>query len=473
MSNCNVSKNKAQHQYILNLGSCYGDITLSYNTNPDDSTYAVPCRITILYKGQVFSNGFIGDPMFDNELLSKGLPAVSDTTTTGSIVFLKDNTDEETARLIIDTPLLNSSATVSLDCPICDGSDTGTGFTALCTQCREPVDCPVEASTDFLRTPGFKDGEQSTRINLDFGDGIVAVGFGGIPIDTTNLGESDTIVKRLESVEAPIQGTLNIPEVNTIPDQTTTPIQIVDLSLRSLDPVTTPFGMMDIYVGLDRSVPFIKGPSGEYMSGSGGSMSIAYDGTYTGGIWSSKFNVHVVFVAVPVGSAQSREPELVESSPGEFVFINGEPDLVRNLISENCPCIQNLIDNPPDPPIDPDSTEGHPCEGVDPACIPYLKEGFGAKDEVWKKVPEAENPALSHYIVTEDNPRVSSVGTNNCNFFIDAQAVHDAGAGVTHGVDGSRNTTTIPSSGSGLFSLSHGYTYAFDNISRKWIRVQK
>jgi hypothetical protein len=365
---------------------------------------------------------------------------------------------------------------VQLLCPTCDGSDSGSEFTALCAQCRDGTPCAIEASTDFLRTPGFKDGEPSTRINLDFDGNIIPTAFGGLPIDTVNLGESDTIVKRLNSVKAPIQESLLVPEPDTIPNDTTTTIQIADLSLKTIDPVDIPgVGPVDIYVGLDRSVPFITGPNGEYLSGSGGAMSIAYDETYLGGIWSSNFNVHVVFVAVPQGSIpSSREPELVETAPGQYIFVGGESDLVQNLISQNCPCIQNLIDNPPETPLDPDSSEGHPCEGVDEGCIPYFKEGFTADNEPWKKTPSSEIPGQNHYLVSENNEKVSKYGTNDCNFFIESQAVHDAGEGITHGVDGAREITTIPISGSGSgLSLGHLFTYKYDELNGKWVKVPK
>jgi hypothetical protein len=476
MTNCNISKNKAQHQYVLNLGICNGEISLAYNVNPENNETAIPARINILYKGQTYTTGFVGDSLFDHELLARGLPVVSSSASSGHLTFNKENFGEESALLVIDTPLINSSVSAQLLCPTCDGSDSGSDFSALCAQCREGIDCDIEASTDFLRTPGFKDGEESTRINLQFGETIVPTAFGGLPIDTVNLGESDTIVKRLNSVKCPIQESLLVPETTTIPDDTTTTIQIADLSLKSIDPVDIPgFGLADMYVGLDRSVPFITGPNGEYLSGSGGSMSIAYDETYLGGIWSSNFNVHVVFVAVPQGSIPaSREPELVETNPGQYIFVGGEPDLVRNLISENCPCIQNLIDNPPETPLDPDSTEGHPCEGVDPACIPFFKEEFKAQNEPWTKTPSSELPGQNHYLVTENNEKVSEYGTNDCNFFIEGQAVHDAGEGITHGVDGSRETTTIGISGSGSAGvLSHSFTYKYDNVNGKWVKIPK
>lgn len=470
MSNCNLSRNKAQHQYILDLGDCAGTISLLYDINPENATSTVPCKVTILYKDEIYTTNFIGDALFNDELLSKGLPVVSSSVSSGVLSFIKDNYAPETARLIIDTPLNNSSVNINLDCPICDvGSDSGTdtNLTTLCVQCRDTSECDIEAGTDFLRTPGFKEGEPSTLINLDFGNGITPVSFGGIPIDSTNLGESDTIVKRILSVKAPVQATLIAPDVSTTPDDTTTSIQIMDLSLKSLEPINTPDGPMDIYVGIDRAIPFQQNPNGAYEAGSGGSMSIAYDNTFTGGIWSSNFNVNVVFVAVPAGSQAAREPQLDEVSPGEFVFIGGEANLVRNLISENCPCIQNLIDNPPNTPIDP---SGHPCAGVDPGCVPYFKEEFKAENETWKKNPEeTESISTAHYIVNVDNPKVTEYGTNDCNFFIDAQAVHDAGEGVTHGVDGARNTTTILSGGSG--GALSAFRYEFDPINKKWVKI--
>jgi hypothetical protein len=475
MTNCNVSKNKAQHEYILNLGICTGNINLSYNANPENNDTIIPSRITVIYNEQSYTTGFVGDTLFNDELLARGLPVVSSSIASGLLSFNKANFGEETARLIIDTPLVNGVVSVQLLCPTCDGSDSGSDFTALCAQCRDGINCPIEASTDFLRTPGFKDGETSTMINLDFNGTIVPTAFGGLPINSSNLGESDTIVKRLSAVSAPIQSVLSIPDTSTIPDETTTPIQIADLSLKTLNPISTPGGSLDVYVGLDRSVPFVSGANGEYLSGSGGSMSIAYDETYLGGIWSSQFNVHVVFVAVPEGFVDSsREPELVETSPGQFIFVGGEPNLVRNLISERCPCIQNLIDNPPATPLDPNSSEGHPCEGVDEGCIPYFKEGFKAQEEPWKKVPTSEDPALAHYLVTENNAQVAEYGTNDCNFFIDAQAVHDAGEGITHGVDGSREVTTLEiSGGSGLGLSNNQFTYQYDNINNKWIKINK
>lgn len=472
MTNCNVSKNKAQHQYVLNLGVCSGDISLTYDVNPNNENVVVPARVQVLYKGQTYSTGFIGDLLFNDELLARGLPVITGSVSSGTLSFNKENYGEETARLIIDTPLLNSTVSLQLVCPVCDGSDTGNDFSALCAQCREGIDCDIEASTDFLRTPGFKEGEASTRINLMFGVHIVPTAFGGLPIDSANLGESDTIVKRLNSVKCPIQETLPIPETSTIPDDTTTTIQIAGLSVKTLDPADIPgVGLMDIYAGLDRSVPFITGPNGEYLSGSGGSMSIAYDDTFLGGIWSSNFNVHVVFVAVPPDSVSSREPELVETSPGSYVFVGGESDLIRNLISENCPCIQNLIDNPPETPLDPNSSEGHPCEGEDPACIPFFKEGFKAMDEPWKKTP-APVSGLNHYLVTENNEQVSEYGTNDCNFFIEGQAVHDAGEGITHGVDGAREVTTLLSGGSGTI-LKDASTYKYDEVKQQWVKVSK
>jgi hypothetical protein len=482
MNQCDkFSRNKSKHEYILNLGSCPGTVTMDiFLKNELEEWHDIPCRATILYKGESYTTGFVGNPSYNSDLVSLGLPEVQTEIyyVPGSeggtfIAFEKTSDIEDTAKLIIETPLFNSSVSATLNCPICgDDSDVSDKVSVLCAGCRDNTDCPVEASTDFLRTPGFKDGEQSTTINLQLSeDTIIPISFGGLPIDSQNLGESDTIVARLNDVACGVSDSLPVPDTSTIPDDTTTAIQIVDLSLKSISTVTIGPNEFDVYVGLDKTVPLILGSEGEYLHGSGGSMSISYNEDFLGGLWSSNFNVNVVFVFVPQGSAASREPTLEEQEDGKFIFVGGEPDLVQNLIKENCPCLANLMENP-DPDLIVEENGEHPCDGADEGCVPFLKEEFKAEEEPWVKTPASEFP---HFIVSSENDRVNEFGTNDCNFFIEGQAVHDAGEGITHGVDGGREEVrvSIVDSGSGFIAGAPVGHFVFDKKNKKWIIVTK
>ncbi len=94
-----------------------------------------------------------------------------------------------------------------------------------------------------------------------------AVPLEGLPLDPFGLGDTDTIVQRLGTAVLPADGSSD-----------TIPVEIVELSLRSIDPIDVGGSLWDVYVGVDLS------------AASTGTMTITRDDA-TGGTFTSSIDV--------------------------------------------------------------------------------------------------------------------------------------------------------------------------------------
>jgi hypothetical protein len=145
--NINISDSsqyKQIHYYNLELGQCIGDYSLVYNipSTESSSDNIAPSRISVIYKGEkIVDSGFIGGISYNYELEKLGLPLVSSSQLNGEIIFNKSITEPTFAKLIIETPFINSNISVTLMCP-CDngsGSDDGSG-----SDCGNDCQCTLE-----------------------------------------------------------------------------------------------------------------------------------------------------------------------------------------------------------------------------------------------------------------------------------------------------------------------------------------
>jgi hypothetical protein len=210
------------------------------------------------------------------------------------------------------------------------------GFSAIAligaTQSAEAA--TVFAGKDYLYTPGGG----TTHVTLDLGGGnIVSLDLKGLPINPATLFTTDTIVQRFSDVSAPVANTLPVPPVNASASDSITPIQIIDLSLQSENPLDLGGSFFDVFVGLDPG------------NASTGAVAIAHnpDINSPGGIWSSQFNLNAIAVAVPAA----------------LLTPDGTPNFVKNLIATGC------------------STY---------LCIPFTKT-FRAQDDKWTHAPGPNN----------------------------------------------------------------------------------
>ncbi len=120
----------------------------------------------------------------------------------------------------------------------------------------------VNLGSDYVLTP-----PGDTKFDFGFDE----VDFEGIPLDPVNLGLADTVIERQMDID-----------LVDVDDPKTTPIEIVGLSLRSVEPATdTPFGdgINDVYVTLNPA------------QSSTGNMFITKT-SENGGTWGSVFELN-------------------------------------------------------------------------------------------------------------------------------------------------------------------------------------
>ena len=135
----------------------------------------------------------------------------------------------------------------------------------------------VNRGTDYLVTPS--EGTVYNFVDPLPGAGTVTVNFKGLAIGT-GIPEADTVVNRLQDVDATAAGG-------------TTPIEVVDLSLQSVAPVTINGTNYDVFVGLQK-----------YLNGttSTGSMTIRDTGGANGKTWDSSFTINAVAIVAVAGT---------------------------------------------------------------------------------------------------------------------------------------------------------------------------
>jgi hypothetical protein len=142
----------------------------------------------------------------------------------------------------------------------------------------------VNQGTDYLVTPSG-----GAAFTFDLGGGtIVPVSFGGLAIGTPTAtppdggysGKADTVVNRLQDVDA-------------TPTGGTTLLEIVGLSLKSVAPVTIGGANYDVFAGLQK-----------YLNGttSTGEMTIRDTGGANGKTWNSSFTINGVAIVAAAGT---------------------------------------------------------------------------------------------------------------------------------------------------------------------------
>ena len=144
----------------------------------------------------------------------------------------------------------------------------------------------VNRGTDYLVTPSG--GAVFNFVAPLPGAAVVTVNFGGLAIGTPTatppdggyLGIADTVVNRLDDVDA-------------TPTGGTTLLEIVGLSLKSVAPVTIGGANYDVFAGLQK-----------YLNGttSTGEMTIRDTGGANGKTWDSSFTINGVAIVAAAGT---------------------------------------------------------------------------------------------------------------------------------------------------------------------------
>jgi hypothetical protein len=151
----------------------------------------------------------------------------------------------------------------------------------------------VLAGDDLIRT--------LPETNFNFGPGIGFVDFTGNPLDPNLYGVADTIIRRYDDTNFPAFGTNPWDGDQTPGTATTIDIELVALSLRSIEPVFVPGpdSFFDVFVTLDSELS------------SPGSMTLRHEWNDDGlfqGTFDSTFSIFADALFVPVGGG-----------PGDFV----------------------------------------------------------------------------------------------------------------------------------------------------------
>ncbi|WP_293123255.1 PEP-CTERM sorting domain-containing protein [Okeania sp. SIO1I7] len=135
----------------------------------------------------------------------------------------------------------------------------------------------VNPGLDYVFTP-----TGSATFFFDDPIDIGFVTFKGLPIDSSTLGITDTIIRRTDPVSEPSGDT---------------PIIIEDLSLVSVEAV----GGKDVFVGLDPNMQ------------SGGEMTIRHDESGDGGTWDSFFDINGIAIIADAGTLNPTGPDFIKN----------------------------------------------------------------------------------------------------------------------------------------------------------------
>jgi hypothetical protein len=250
----------------------------------------------------------------------------------------------------------------------------------------------VFAGTDYVMTP-------SEGANIYFTDLGRFVSFEGLAIGTPTAtppdggfsGKADTVINRLDDVEAPyyLPSLSSSSLINgTLPANNVTRLQIVGLSLQG-----TGGDANKVFVGLDPAKV------------SGGEMAIAHNQTDdTGGIWTSYFGIHGMAVV---------------ANDGVTLTPTGN-DYVRDLIS-NCGTVSDYTCHPFSKGFQ-DFTRTITLDGGSVGQEDGTGNSFKSSDQPWSHTPTLADQILGDNLVEP---------TNEQNFFLTQEAIHDTGDGTT------------------------------------------
>ncbi len=268
----------------------------------------------------------------------------------------------------------------------------------------------VSRGTDYVATPS--EGALFNFVDTPLGAGIVTVTFGGLAIGTPTpqpnppnppnpdggyAGEADTVVNRLDDVEAPYLATLPVANLinGTLPANNVTPIQIVKLSLQGTGNYAG-----KIFVGLDPAKV------------SGGKMAIAHNQTDdTGGIWTSYFGIHGMAII---------------ANNGVTLTPTGN-DYVHNLIvkcgtASDYQCV----------PFSKGFEDFNQTITLDGGSVgPEVNTGFSFKssNRPWSHTPSLDQiQGVNLFQTVPPDPNIKQ------NFYLTGIVIHDAGGGIIHTV---------------------------------------
>jgi hypothetical protein len=227
----------------------------------------------------------------------------------------------------------------------------------------------VNRGTDYVATPSG--GAVFTFVDPQLGPDPVTVNFKGLAIGTPTAtppdggysGEADTVINRLQ-------------DVNGTPTGGTTPIEIVGLSLKSVDPVFFNGANYDVFAGLQK-----------YYNGttSTGTMTIRHensDSAPTQGTWDSSFTIKGVAIVATAGT-----------------LIPTGTDYVKGLI-QGCTTATNY------------------------QCLLFDKGPFATSNQPWSHDPSLGQIQGSNLV----QPGLEQ------NFYLTGITIHDAGGGIIHNV---------------------------------------
>lgn len=239
---------------------------------------------------------------------------------------------------------------------------------ALCSLSPAAEAFTVNRGTDYLVTPS--NGAVFTFVNPFPGAGSVTINFQGLPIGTPTAtppdggftGVADTVVNRNNDVTS--SGGI-------------TPIEIVGLSLKSVNPVLISGSKYDVFAGLQKYYPL--GLGGGTLST--GTMTIRGNDSVSAKTWDSQFSIAGVAVLAPEGT-----------------LVPTGTDYVKRLIEA--------------------------CPGSSYQCILFEKGIFTAFNEPWSETPGA-GQFMGVNLVEPGLPQ---------NFYLTAPVFHDAGDGTIHEV---------------------------------------
>ena len=122
-------------KYLVYLGINTGQVNFTYNA------FSIPDKFIVIYDGTTYSTKYVGSIVYQNALLSLGIP-LSDmdlTSGNGSFSFYKSNASPVYATVMVEAPLLNTGWNFRLACP-----------DSLITPTPTPTPTPT---INFTRTP--------------------------------------------------------------------------------------------------------------------------------------------------------------------------------------------------------------------------------------------------------------------------------------------------------------------------------
>lgn len=234
---------------------------------------------------------------------------------------------------------------------------------ALCGLSQSAKAVIVNRGTDYVITPSG--GAVYNFVDPLLGPNPLTVSFKGLAIGTPTdtapngglLGFADTVVNRYL-------------DVNATPGGETTPLEIVGLSLQSVNPVHG----FDVFAGLQK----YRYP-GDPTKKTTGSMTIRDTGGPDGKSWDSKFKIFGVAIIAPTGT-----------------LIPTGTDFVKGLI-EGCP-------------------------NASYQCLDFEKGDFIATSEPWSETANLGQVQGENLV---------QLGLKQ-NFYMTAEVIHDAGDGTIH-----------------------------------------